>query len=592
MAAIFRHLSITRKFTLSLFAFILIPLLCMLVFVNLNLQNRINQQVCERNLATLKQTKTGILSFIHDTEFVSLHILGDELIQKMIKKYQDPDSLSTIKERYEASFSVQALMNSRDHISSIAVFDADSIIFQFGDIVEKEDMHHISEVEALHGRVFWTEAYRFSHMLSNKQGALQVSLIRQINDLYAMKSLAYERISVEERYIFSLYAPVLASPNSSISIINTQGEYVSSSDLSLLEKKSPLLDYVSQITAEEGYFRYGDLMITYYTLPEIGWRIIKSDSARELFAGTEVLTVIMGISIALTLIFGLFFIIIQKKSIIEPIVSLSHDVENFKEGNYTVHMYTQSLDEVGLLNKNVQAMSVYIHNLIELEYKQRIRTQEMELMAMQAQINPHFLYNTLDSIRWMALREEQKEIAEQIEALSNLFRHVLNSGKEFTTIRDELDHLKNYMLIQKNRFGDRIQMDIDAAEGVEEYIILNLILQPLVENAIVHGLEQKRGKGNVHITIHESDNLLLCCVEDDGVGLDAKQLETVLHNQKSGGSGFALKNIQTRIHHAYGEEYGLSFFSEKGKGTKVVISLPLEKLKPGYAGGFHETSHC
>jgi two-component system, sensor histidine kinase YesM len=168
-------------------------------------------------------------------------------------------------------------------------------------------------------------------------------------------------------------------------------------------------------------------------------------------------------------------------------------------------------------------------------------------------------------------------VAEQIEALSELFKHVLNKGKDDTNIRAEIEHLENYILIQENRFGERIRIDIEADPEILDCTTLKLILQPLVENAIQHGLEGKVGGGTILIRIKKDDNTIKYTVIDDGVGTEQEEIRKMLLDSKESHNVFALKNINDRIQHKYGSEYGLNFSSCRQKGTQVEVTIPFIK---------------
>ena len=193
--------------------------------------------------------------------------------------------------------------------------------------------------------------------------------------------------------------------------------------------------------------------------------------------------------------------------------------------------------------------------------------KELELKYMQSQINPHFLYNTLDSIRWMAVMEEKEEIAEQVEALSDIFRHALSGGREVVLLEKEIEHLESYILIQKNRFRDRMDVKIEVEDNLWHCKVLKLILQPLVENAIVHGLEKKLEGGIVTVKIKSEGELLIYEVEDNGAGADEAAIIRQLNSPGEEHNVFALKNIDERIKMKYGAEYGLIFHS------KIVVDF-------------------
>ena len=214
----------------------------------------------------------------------------------------------------------------------------------------------------------------------------------------------------------------------------------------------------------------------------------------------------------------------------------------------------------------------------------RLQQKQAEYLALQNQINPHFLYNALEAIRTDALLADCGDIAETTEALATFFRYTISNVQEYVTFSDELDNAENYFTIQRCRFGDKISMKLDMEdEKLLEARMPKLILQPLVENAVSHGLEGKLGYGAVRIVVENSDQTLFLRVRDDGVGIPDEQVER-LNRQFAGDAGaavgqqrggIALRNVNSRIRLIFGEDYGLRIFSAEGVGTECCVTLPL-----------------
>ena len=214
----------------------------------------------------------------------------------------------------------------------------------------------------------------------------------------------------------------------------------------------------------------------------------------------------------------------------------------------------------------------------------RLRQKQAEYLALQNQINPHFLYNALEAIRSDALLADCEDIAETTEALATFFRYTISNVQEYVTFSDELDNAENYFTIQRCRFGDKLDMELEMEnEDLLEARMPKLILQPLVENAVVHGLEGKIGQGTVHISVENSENTLFLRVKDDGIGISEEQVEQLNEEFAHGSAnavsrqrgGIALRNVNSRIRLMFGENYGLRIFSAKGIDTECCVTLPL-----------------
>lgn len=224
---------------------------------------------------------------------------------------------------------------------------------------------------------------------------------------------------------------------------------------------------------------------------------------------------------------------------------------------------------------------------LEGEETQKLQQKQAEYLALQNQINPHFLYNTLEAIRADALMADCEGIAETTEALATFFRYTISDVQESVAFSDELDNVENYFIIQRCRFGDKLSLELEMEnERLLEAKMPKLILQPLVENAVVHGLEDKIDQGTVRIVVENSDRVLFLRVRDDGIGIPDDQVER-LNEQFAGGDsrehpaaprrgGIALRNVNSRIRLMFGDDYGLRIFSARGVGTECCVTLPLQ----------------
>ncbi len=573
----FFNYTLRKKFVVTLVVLLIIPLLAVSFIVTQSIYRNDYQKTCDAELKMLSQVHTGIKNFTNDLQYISVNVLSDYQTQTLIKKYTDPATSSKEKQMLALNFSLLPLMDSREFISTITLYNESGIIYQYGDYTEQTDLRFYDSVVTLKGKPFWTSAYTPETNSFRAAREPVVSLMRVINDLNEFESmLAVERISVEESYICSLYS-AMNTETSKMFIVNDQGEVVSSTDKSMLSENLQQEEYFGALFASKsGIIDQKDSVVFFSTQTSPGWSLVLVEQRGALVSGARVVLSMMAISVILTIIFGAAFLVVQNYSIIKPVERLSREAQLFREGNFAIQAITESEDEIGQLNRSLISMSAYIKNLVEQEYKSKLSQREMELEYLQSQVNPHFLYNTLDSIRWMAVTKGQSEIAEQVEALSDVFRHSLNSGEKYTTLQKELENLKAYMAIQKNRFGDSIDFQISVTPGLMGCRMVKLLLQPLVENAIKHGLEEKLEPGIVRVVIDEWEGKLRCRVTDDGIGADESMIRSYISGNSTR-SSFALRNIQERIRLEYGDEYGLEFCSVCGQGTTVQILLPIVK---------------
>ena len=263
---------------------------------------------------------------------------------------------------------------------------------------------------------------------------------------------------------------------------------------------------------------------------------------------------------------------------LRPIQVLAQAAGRISEGDLDARADVDSRDEIAVLADRFNDMAGNIQTLVVKVREDEQKMRKADLRLLQEQINPHFLYNTLDNIVWLIEGNEPDEAVEMVVTLSEFFRLVLSKGKEFITIRQEEQHISSYLQIQGKRYHDILDYHIYIDPEIYEYQIPKLTMQPLVENALYHGIKYKRSRGMIEITgTKEGENLYLT-VADDGVGMDEdelKKLEKEISRPcKETESGFGLANVNERIRMYFGSEYGMKIWSEKGSGTRITIEIP------------------
>ena len=295
-------------------------------------------------------------------------------------------------------------------------------------------------------------------------------------------------------------------------------------------------------------------------------------------------TICLGVSMA-AIILALLLTIQASKSVTKPIKKLCKMTEKVAEGDFTVKAKEADTDEIAVLTRSFNDMTQEIGSLVEDIKQQQKNLHIAETKLLQAQINPHFLYNTLDAIVWLAEEKRTDEVVAMVTALSDFFRTTLSKGRDFITVWEERSHIESYLKIQKFRYQDIMDYEIDIAEDMNEYMIPKLTLQPLVENALYHGIKNKRGGGTIRITGYLEEGNMVFLVEDNGKGMTEDALEKLkkdIQKEKRDKNidGFGLGNVNQRIRHYYGEQYGMDIQSVENDGTKVKITLAAQKNQP------------
>ena len=278
----------------------------------------------------------------------------------------------------------------------------------------------------------------------------------------------------------------------------------------------------------------------------------------------------------------------MSKSIYATIKKLHDVTTTITKNDLRTLMTSENVDEITELGMSFNIMIGKIKELLDAKINEQENLKKAELRALQAQINPHFLYNTLDTIIWMAESKKTDRVVEIVSALSNFFRISLSKGMDWITIGEEVDRINSYLTIQKMRYQDILDFKIDLDKSVAENTILKLLLQPLVENALYHGIKNKRQGGTITIRVKsKGEDEILLQVEDDGIGFNPEklaQLRTELEDDVGDiklESGFGIGNVNKRIRLYYGKPYGLSIQSEYNTGTRVTLVIPakMETIK-------------
>lgn len=267
-------------------------------------------------------------------------------------------------------------------------------------------------------------------------------------------------------------------------------------------------------------------------------------------------------------------------SITRPIIKLSEVSNQVANGDLSVRAEASAYDgkEVAVLGDSLNEMIDKVNELLAQVTREQISLRQAELELLQSQINPHFLYNTLDTIVWLAEAGDKEKVVSMVESLSDFFRTSLNQGKDVISLKEELHHVESYLKIQKIRYQDILSYEINVPSSLDLCQIPKITLQPIVENALYHGIKNKRGMGNIRVSAELLDGNCVITISDDGIGMTEERLEAVknaLCNSKPDEAAiYGMFNVNERIRLKFGDEYGISIESRYQEGTRITIKLP------------------
>ena len=328
---------------------------------------------------------------------------------------------------------------------------------------------------------------------------------------------------------------------------------------------------------ESSFLTEDDRLYTISRSEKTGWIVVGVSYLSELMKGANKARNLYLIIALLLFAAALLLAYLLSDAITRPITALEKSMKEVEKGNFEhAALEVCAENEVGRLSQSFNIMTEEIQNLMEQSrHEQRIK-RKYELKALQAQINPHFLYNTLDSIIWMAEWGKTQEVVQMTSSLARLLRRSISNEREVVTVAEEVEYTQDYLTIQKMRYKDKLEYEILVEQEIAQEGIVKLILQPLVENAIYHGIKYKEGKGMIRIRGFRQEDRIVLQVEDDGSGMDEETLTHIFekHTKDTKSNGVGLKNVNERLQLYYGTEYGLKYESKIGEGTTATVILP------------------
>ena len=308
-----------------------------------------------------------------------------------------------------------------------------------------------------------------------------------------------------------------------------------------------------------------------------GWTVVDCTNVKELLSKSRQAQSVYVLTAIILVIVALFFSRFMARSITLPIQKLRDSMKKVQEGDFSVSdVVVDSKNEIGSLTKSFDVMTHRIHELMEQNVHEQEEKRKSELKALQSQINPHFLYNTLDSIIWMAEGKKNEEVVLMTASLARLLRQSISNEDEVVPIANEVEYARGYLTIQKMRYKDKLEFQIEVDSSILYIPLIKLVLQPIIENAIYHGLKYKESKGLLIVKGFMKDGNAVLQVIDDGVGMDEETLAHIYDKHKVNyhSNGVGVYNVQKRLKLYYGEDYGITYTSELGKGTTATITIP------------------
>lgn len=577
-------MKLRQKLFIILFFMALLPIVCLTAVSYYRYQKTTRQQMREYSSNLFSRAVEQSNSTLKELEKVSnqfsSYSSGSYSLIQNLKPYADTekeyDSLSVYQTRQNLKYVCQNLFNTYDFIYGIYFFTPSGTNFAFENTADTrliygytpEEENWYQELSSSRGRLYISRIGRHADMFQGSRQSFFLS--KNLYDIYASENLGILIINCDPG-VFDLDALNTIPDVTSIAIINTkQNELVYSTTP---EDHLPPLEEAKSAAAYSAELVHSPL--TLYTF-------VDNSLLYQEFSATGILLLLIA---AFCLAGGIILALYFSKSVTEPIVHLSRKMSRQSEENLTVSTrYLDRTDEIGILYNEYNSMIEELNTAIRTNYQNKLISLDAQMKSLEARINSHFLFNTLEAINSLASIEGSPKITTMSMALGNMFRYAIKTPSEVVTLQDEIDHVRDYISIQSIRFEDLFTFHLRIPENMKHLKVLKLILQPIVENAFSHGLQNCQFGHRISIRGYLYDTYFTVYVVDDGKGMTPVQLqelnESLLEEPRftelghRSNQSIGLKNINTRIELYYGKGYGLHAQSKPGRGTLVCIRLP------------------
>ncbi|WP_246132304.1 cache domain-containing sensor histidine kinase [Paenibacillus hemerocallicola] len=584
------HQNIQLRLTIY-FLFILLPLVAVSLFSTFRSQDLLVEQTTERTRTALSSSMDYIDLTLQNVEEISTVIATDSNMLRLLEKSGPGLSPQAVLNFLDLLKQLSSITSINHMISQVSIYHSPSGVLLSTTngskrVTNPAQQDWLAQMARFSGSgIVYTmseeptpEGKTFGDLI----GADGISLVRVMDLNNPLRQPNLLAVTLSKAKLLNLIHSLLPSENAQIYLMNDNRKIITGSDDATAEQLSARM-------ADEDMFTV-QVNSKYYK-----WSLLLMQPRKEVYAKSEQMQLYTYVIIGISVLLALWISWAVYSGIASPVQKLMQGMKRAGSGNFNVKLENDRQDEFGYLTQSFNQMILDQKQLIEHGYEQQLRLAVTELKFLQTQINPHFLYNTLDSIYWAAKNYEADEISEMVLNLSRFFRLSLNKGTDTFTVEETVAHLHYYVRVQQLRFLDKFSVAYDIQEESKTIPIMKLLLQPLVENAILHGLEQRDRGGELIVRARLEDGFVHMTVTDNGVGMPqdrlryiSGELERVFAPDKPGLSLppwenakdlYGLRNVASRVRMVYGKRSRMEIDSREGEGTSVTVRLPLDRCK-------------
>jgi two-component system sensor histidine kinase YesM len=585
---IFGKISIKTKLVMLLITQILIPLVLIGFLSYKNSESIIKENSTDYSRDILHMIRLRLDDYINNLIQISQDLLYDEKIyEALMSDSSIEDPLKIYESQSSVNSHLKMVVISRPEIRSLCIYTNDGKVFYQDDNTREAGFRNVLPYEEMLGQARKEKGKPSLYIMSDGQRAQDIYMIRQINDRDSFEELGLLIMHVKKEILDQVYQGLTGNLEN-IMILSPNMELIASRDYDDLSVMTDVLNESIEGYMGEKIDEKAGMFISYITQQITGWKIVSYVSLDVLYKDANTLkNNIIMLCIAAVIVLS-FVTLIIAVNIVKPINNLVNGMKKVQSGE-GIRLEIDREDEFGFLQRAFNEMASEIHHLVNWVYREQLTRKEAELKALQSQINPHFLFNTLEAINWMAQLNDVPEISDTVSDLSDLMEASIGRDDRLITIEEEFRYADKYISLQKRRFGDKIELIKDIQSDVYDIKIPRLLIQPLIENAVYHGIERNRGRGTINLNAYRDEQGRVCVeVIDNGAGMGPEELEELnarlamdndTYFKNLGGkkrTSIGIENVNRRIKLFYGENYGLKMESRIGEYTKVTVTIPCE----------------
>lgn len=563
------------KFLFIFIVLIILPMLAFSLYIYSQANHAVQLQAIDNTRGHLEKIDQNIAAVLQDIEDISSYMIYSEDIRNYLSTPALPENRTYLND-LEAQINGFATfhLTSKNFLDSISLEGNNHTELNIGTpLGQTSEDNWKHKAKQLEGKVFWSDTYTIKDYWDRESKV--ISLYRVINDINNVtKPLGMVTIRLRAEKLYELIDRDTRNSDK-IFVVNQNGIVVIHPDYQAIGKTYPdqaILNAISRDPDQSLTLNLKNKKNRYnvVTEPVEGTGLIVVGVVNEAAVAEGITPIqhsIRLMMIALT-IFGIFALFGFYHFNIKRIKDLAKQTKQVEKGDFSAKVAVRSGDEIGVLGMRFNKMVEQLKHLIENVYQMEIRNRESELKLLQSQINPHFLYNTLDMIRWTARLENAMETSKLIEQLSKMFRISLNRGKPWISLKDELTYSRSYLDLQQRRLGDKLDYTVYWEDGILDAVVLKQTIQPLIENSLQHGFENVRTLRKIYIRCFKLDGSLVIDVIDNGKGFPDSNIQTHIQN------GYALQNIKDRLAMAFGDKADISIEDMYSRGAWIRIKHP------------------